>query len=123
MSTPACPVCGRWNDPTGGPDAHSGGCENTGKPYPGSKQRVTVQAHVDVHPTDTMMLLMAGGDITEGRYAGTTFGCTPDQSGLWLRVVDDGKRGPLVVLTPQRWAAMALDAATIAAGGWVEVDG
>lgn len=33
MSTPACPVCGRWNDPTGGPDAHSGGCPNTGKPY------------------------------------------------------------------------------------------
>lgn len=39
MSTPACPVCGRWNDPTGGPDAHSGGCPNTGKPYPGATLR------------------------------------------------------------------------------------
>jgi hypothetical protein len=37
MSTPHCPVCGRWNDPTGGPDSHSGGCPETGKPYPGSQ--------------------------------------------------------------------------------------
>lgn len=37
MSTPHCPVCGRWNDPTGGKDAHSGGCPNTGKPYPKSR--------------------------------------------------------------------------------------
>lgn len=34
MTTPHCPICGRWNDPTGGKDAHSGGCPNTGKPYP-----------------------------------------------------------------------------------------
>ncbi len=31
---PNCPICGRWNDPTGGIDAHSGGCPNVGKPYP-----------------------------------------------------------------------------------------
>ena len=35
MTTPACPVCGRWNDPSGGPEAHSGGCPNVGQPYPG----------------------------------------------------------------------------------------
>ena len=34
--TPRCPVCGRWNEPSGkSPDSHSGGCPNTGKPYPG----------------------------------------------------------------------------------------
>lgn len=37
MTTPACPVCGRWNDPTGGPDAHSGGCPQAGKPYAGAE--------------------------------------------------------------------------------------
>jgi len=31
--TASCHVCGRWNDPTGGPDAHSGGCPNAGQPY------------------------------------------------------------------------------------------
>lgn len=85
-------------------------------------ERVTVQAHVDIYPPETMMMLMSGGTITEGRYAGTTFGCTLDQSGLWLRVVDDGTRGPLVVLDPQRWAALALDAATLVRGGWAEVE-
>lgn len=36
MRTPSCPVCGRWNEPTGqSPDSHSGGCPNTGQPYPG----------------------------------------------------------------------------------------
>ena len=36
MSTPSCPVCGRWNEPSGqSPDSHSGGCPNTGQPYPG----------------------------------------------------------------------------------------
>jgi hypothetical protein len=30
MSTPHCPVCGRWDG------SHSGGCPNTGKPYPTS---------------------------------------------------------------------------------------
>jgi hypothetical protein len=29
MSTPHCPVCGRWDG------THSGGCPQTGKPYPG----------------------------------------------------------------------------------------
>lgn len=34
--TPSCPVCGRWNEPSGqSPDSHSGGCPNTGQPYPG----------------------------------------------------------------------------------------
>ena len=36
MATAHCFVCGRWNDPTGGPDAHSGGCPNTGKRYDGT---------------------------------------------------------------------------------------
>ena len=30
MPTPHCPVCGRWDG------SHSGGCPNTGKPYPGT---------------------------------------------------------------------------------------
>ncbi len=34
MTAPHCPVCQRWNDPTGGADAHSGGCLNAGQPYP-----------------------------------------------------------------------------------------
>lgn len=33
MPTPHCYICGRWNDPTGGPDAHSSGCPNAGRLY------------------------------------------------------------------------------------------
>lgn len=33
MSTPHCPVCGRWDG------SHSGGCPNTGQPYPGTEPR------------------------------------------------------------------------------------
>ena len=39
MTTAHCYICGRWNDPTGGPDAHSGGCENTGRRYDGTPAR------------------------------------------------------------------------------------
>jgi hypothetical protein len=35
-SLPRCFICGRWNDPTGGPEAHSGGCPETGKTYIGA---------------------------------------------------------------------------------------
>jgi hypothetical protein len=35
IPTPRCIECGRWNDPKGGPDAHSGGCSQTGNVYPG----------------------------------------------------------------------------------------
>ena len=38
MSTPHCFVCGRWNDPSGGPDSHSGGCPESGNRYPGSPE-------------------------------------------------------------------------------------
>jgi len=44
VPTPHCAICGRWNDPAGGQNAHSGGCPNTGKPYP-SATRVPVEPH------------------------------------------------------------------------------
>lgn len=63
MATPHCPVCGRWNDPAGGPDAHSGGCPQQGTPYPGhgSMARTSIRhsyrAPIFTHyagPTDTL---------------------------------------------------------------------
>jgi hypothetical protein len=59
MSTPHCPVCGRWDG------AHSGGCPETGKPYPG--QHIPGCADWRGHGGNVCTIVVLGGPVTVTR--------------------------------------------------------
>lgn len=67
-----------------------------------------------LHPGGAMFLRMDGGRIEDGPYQGTTFGCTIDQSGLWVAIVKDGERIGAASLRPADWLAAILDPMTAA---------